>query len=431
MEYHQKLLLVTAVLVATALFILFSASPPPSPQSSEEAEALLLKSAGFGKGLETYTYSYSDVSDGYKTTYTLMKSGGAGFIEIRNPLSTKRVYLLQNDTIFCIQYPSNETCSSVANNTEMGNYVSFVQSKFFNDTNILKAESAMKELIDRGYLIAEPQITNKTVGTVSCSQVVYVIDYSNVTVDEAARYGIGTQSPKRYSLYRCMDAESGLAYETGLSYTDKGIEHVKVTAVSAFRKDASAITPPSDLTGDAVGTFRKEREQQVKLATCHTDKQGEERDKCISDIAFGLKRKDICELAGSKRDTCLLSVVSLTKDSTICQAISDSATRDSCYIELAGAYKDASYCAKVMDATKAQACQDAAKETAKPTTEGNETASTGNSTSTTGNAGSNVDIEHFLDVIDKTDAPSANATAANATSGGSASGNSTTAPNTN
>ncbi|MFH0885392.1 MAG: hypothetical protein V1861_06815 [Candidatus Micrarchaeota archaeon] len=418
MEYQQKLLLVTAILVAVALYIVFTTAPAPGPESSEEAEALLLKSAGFGKGLTDYTYSYSDMSDGYKTTYSLIKAGDAGFIEIRNPLSTKKVYLLPNDTIFCIQYPVNESCVSVANNSEMGNYISFVQSKFFNDTNILKAESAMGELIKKGYLRVEPEITNKAVGTFACSQVVYIIDYSNVTVDEASRYGIGAQSPKRYSLYRCIDAEGGLAYETGLFYIDKVMEHNKLTTVSAFRMDAPAIAPPANLSGDAISIFRKEREQQVKLATCHTDKTGEEKDKCVSDIAFNLKRKDICELSMSKRDTCLLSIVSLTKDETICQAISDAGMKDSCYIELAGAYKDSTFCAKVADASKVQACQDAA--TPKPAPQGNETA--GNVTGTAGNTTGTVDIEKLLDYVDKEDSDNGNASAENATAGNESEG---------
>jgi len=408
MEYHQKLLLVTAILVAVALYIVFTAVPAPGPASSEEAESLLMKSAGFGKNLSDYTYSYSDISDGYKTTYTLIRSGGAGFIEIRNPLSTKKVYLLQNDTIFCIQYPVNESCVSVANNSEMGNYISFVQSKFFNDSNILKAESALEELVKKGYLRAEPAIENRTLGTIACSQVRYVIDYSNVTVDEAARFGISTQSPKVYNLYRCIEPEGGLAYETSLEYSDKGVEHTRYTSVSAFRKGAAAITPPANLAGDAIGTFRKEREQQVKLATCHTDKAGAERDKCVSDIAFNLRRKDICELSLSKRDTCLLSIVSLTKDETICQSITDAAMKDSCYIELAGAYKDSSFCANVADASKVQACQDAAKPN--PVSEGNET-----SQNTTETSGGTVDIEKLLDYVDKEHFGEGNASAGNST----------------
>jgi hypothetical protein len=424
MEYQQKLLLVTAILVAVALYIVFTTVPAPGPESSREAEALLLKSTGFGKGLADYAYSYSDMSDGYKTSYSLIRAGDAGFVEIRNPLSTKRVYLLPNDTIFCIQYPINESCVSVVNNSEMGNYISFVQSKFFNDTNILKAESAMEELVKKGYLRAEPAIVNRTVGTAACSQVRYIIDYSNVTVDEAARYGIGTQSPKTYSLYRCIDSEGGLAYETSLAYSDKGVMHTKLTSVSAFRKGAAAITPPVSLSGDAIGTFRKEREQQVKLATCHTDKTGLEKDKCISDIAFNLKRKDICELSASKRDTCLLSIVSLTKDETICQAISDAGMKDSCYIELAGAYKDSSYCAKVADASKAQSCQDAAKP--KPVSGGNETSQ--NTTGTSGSASGTVDIDKFLDVVDKDGMDDGNASAGNATAGNETQGGNANPP---
>jgi hypothetical protein len=373
MEYQHKLILVSAVLVVIALYLVFTMPAPPAGADNSQAEALLLKSAGFGKGLLNYTYAYSDVSDGYKTTYALIAAGETRYIEITNPLSTKKVYLLANDTIFCIKYPINESCVSVQNNSEMQNYIAFVESKFFNDSNILKAESSMDALVSRGYLHAEAGITDKTVGNAACSQVAYTIDYSNATVQDAALFGIGAQSPKVYNLTRCIDNSSGLAYETMLAYTDNSIRHSKSMVVSAFREGAPSMPQPPESSGDAIGVFRKEREQQVALATCHTDKQGEEREKCVADIALNLKRKDICELAGARRDRCLISIVPLTKDQTICTAVTAASYKDDCFIELAGAYKNSSYCANVLDASKLAACQEAAA----PRVAQNETDDTG------------------------------------------------------
>ncbi len=82
MEYQHKLLLVTIILVAVALYITFTVGPGPSAQNSDEAEALLVKAAAFGKGLSDYTYSYSEISDGYRTSYVLASSGGARYAEI-------------------------------------------------------------------------------------------------------------------------------------------------------------------------------------------------------------------------------------------------------------------------------------------------------------------------------------------------------------
>ncbi|MEW6036594.1 MAG: hypothetical protein AB1529_08340 [Candidatus Micrarchaeota archaeon] len=361
MEYQHKLLLITAILVAAALYIAFTTAPAPAAPDSSEAEELLLNSSGFGKGLADYAYSYTEVSDGYRTTYSLIRKGGAMMAEVQNPLSTKRVYLLGNDTILCIKYPVNETCSSIANDTEMQNYIQFVQSRFFNDTNVDRAKGNIQYLMTRGYLSVGPSVENATVGTIPCRRISYVIDYSNLSLEEAGRFSISSDSPKTFWLSACI-SEIGLPYETSLEYADKsGMEHNRTVRVSLFRTEqVPSITPPANLSGDAVEVFRKEREQQIKLAGCHTERQGEEREKCVSDLALILKRKDLCDLAGSRRDRCLVALVPLTKDQTICGAIRDASFKDDCYIELAGAYKDSSYCEGVKDQSKLENCQQAA-----------------------------------------------------------------------
>jgi len=410
MEYQHKLLLLAALLVAVALYALTTTGTPPEiVQNTSEAQSLLMTSVGFGKGLGDYTYSYSEVMNGYRTSYIITKAGDEAVVEIQNPLSTKKIYLLANDTILCIKYPIEESCSSIQQNAEMQNYVSFVRSTLFNDTNIAKAEGNTQYLITKGHVVFESAIEDKIVSGVACRQVTYDIDYSNATVDDAARYGIGTASPKKYHLTVCVNPETALAYDTTLTYQDKGMDNTRVTRVVLFKASAGAITPPAELSGDAVGVFRKEREKWVELATCYTDKQGDDRDSCAADMALKLRRKDICELAGARKDTCLLSVVPYTRDQTICTAISDSAYKDDCYGVLGDVLKDSSYCAYIQDATKKAKCMEvsAPSEVSDGATGGDEAVegnqSSGETNQSEGAGTSDVDINKLLDYIDKMD----------------------------
>ncbi|MEW6723062.1 MAG: hypothetical protein AB1324_07400 [Candidatus Micrarchaeota archaeon] len=386
MEYQQKLLIIIAVLMVAVIYFAFT-SPSPAPQvpanESNGTELLLLKGANFGKGLTDYVYSYYEVSDGYKTTYTMAVNGERRMIEILNPLSTKKVYLLPNETVLCIRYPVNETCSSIHNDSELANYVSFVQTKFFNDTLIDRSVSNLKFLMERDYLRVEPEAGQKTVAGKACSNVSYVIDYTTITLDEAARFGIGSDSPRLFRLSACIDNETGQQYESTLAYADnKGMNHSRVISYAGFREGSNPIELPANITpGTAVQALRKEREQQVNLVACFTDKRDAEREGCVSDLALVLKRKDLCELAGSLRNRCLVRLVPLLKDQTICGSITDAGFKDDCYIELAGAYKDASYCANVKDEAKAGMCEEVAVPDTKPDT--------------------NYDIEDLVDQIDK------------------------------
>ncbi len=378
MDYQKTILLITGLLVVVAIYIAITAGTPPAnvPQNTSEAQALLLKSSGFGKGLADYTDSYSQVSDGYKVTYTLVQGGGVRLAQVQNPLSLIKVYMLQNDTLLCVTYPMNESevCSSVKDNPDMANYVSFMQSKFYNDTYILQATANVQYLIDKGYLTMVPGVTESSVGSNPCRLINYTIDYRNLTLDEAAKFSIGSSSPKLFYLSSCIDNATGLPYLSTLSYQDnQGVSHNSSVTVLSFRNSANPIMVPQNETGDAVGILSAEKEQQINLASCFTNKTGADREKCVSDLSLNLHRKDLCDLAGSRRDRCLVQLVPLTKDQTICAAISDPSFKDDCFVELAGAYKDSSWCAQIVDTTKLPECQDAAK----PKNETNMTNTTG------------------------------------------------------
>ncbi len=428
MEYQHKLLLLAVLLVAVALYVMATAAPQqPEQANASEAQALLLKSVGFGKGLGDYTYAYSETTNGYRNAYTIVKAGDSAFVEIGNPLSTKKIYLLPNDTILCIKYPIEESCASVQQNAEMQNYINSIRSKLFNDTNIAKNEAGLQRLLDRGYLRLDAAVEDTAVGTTACRQVSYTTDYSNITVDDAAIYGIGADSPKIYKVTRCIEPESGLAYQITLAYSDK-VNNSLTTKVLSFKKSAAAIAPPANLSGDAVKAFRAEREKWLELTACYTDKEGDDRDKCLAGIALKLQRKDLCELAGARKDTCLLSIVPYTKDQTICLAISNSSNREDCYGVLADVYRDNSYCANIQDSAKKAKCLEVSVPHA-PAQEGNATEG-GNETAapalppagqanTTGDGGnkSGVDINKLLEYIDKNKGTNGNSTGGNASNG--------------
>jgi hypothetical protein len=273
------------------------------------------------------------------------------------------MYLLTNDTILCIDYPMNasDVCSSVKGNADLQNYVSFAQSKFFNDTYIDAATANLQYLLNRGYLQISPTITNGSVANKGCSMVSYVIDYRNLSLDEAARFSIGSNSPKLFQLSSCIDNATGLTLQNTLEYQDiQSMNHSSVITVTAYSRGSAPIVPPDNISGDAVSLLSSEKQQQVAFAACFTGKSGPDREKCVSDTALNLHRKDLCEYAGSRRDRCLVALVPLTKDQTICGSINDPSYKDDCYIELAGAYKDSSYCASVVNQSKTQQCTDAA-----------------------------------------------------------------------
>ncbi len=363
MGYQQKtLLIIITALVALALYFALSAEvEEPLPAEATEAKALLMKGIEFGKGQENYVYSYNKIADGYKTTYVLTRNGDEGVVEVQNPLSLKRVYFLTNDTILCISYPTEETCSSVKDDARMENYLSSLEAEFFDDSRIDRNKADMEYLLERGYVKLEPETRNKTLGNTVCTEITYSIDYQNVSLSEAARFGISSSSPRLFMRTMCVNNETGFRNEETLNYSFEGMMHTYKSQLLSFKAgSAGTITPPENLSEGAVDVLFQERTQQLKLAECFTNKEGEEREKCVSTIALQLRRKDICEMAGARRDRCMVSIIPVTKDETICTAITDPSYKDDCYIELAGAYRNSTYCSNIQNASKLAYCMEVA-----------------------------------------------------------------------
>lgn len=359
MELQQKaVLLVTIVLIALAVYIVFTTEEAvvEKPADSSEAEALLLKGINFGKGLDNYIYTYSEISDGYEISYKLTKKGNRSLIEINNPLSMKKVYFLENDTVLCIDYDGESVCSSVKNQADLENYIESVKVKFFDDSRMQKEQANMQLLLNKGYAVVDPEIADEG----KCSRITYTIDFSGISLQEAALFNIGSSSPRVFNFNVCINNETGYMHDRTLTYEYQDREHTSIFELGSLQTSAPDIEDPENVTTGAIIVFKKEREQYIKLAGCYTEYEGEERNRCISTLALSLKRPDLCELAGERKDRCMVSIVPLTADESICDMVSDQGYRDDCYIEIAGAKKDESYCSRLVNQSKMELCQEAA-----------------------------------------------------------------------
>jgi len=369
----QKMVLMgfAAALVLIAIFLALSGAGKPQAvlpnqtvPDTKPAQMILSKGITFGSGLKDYIYSYSEASDGYKVSYVLTKSGNESEAKILNPLSIKDVFFLENDTILCIQYGTSQACSSVAARADMKNYLDSIRADYFNDSNIVKFQSQMTFLLNKGYMTIDPQINDRTVVGKSCKEISYVIDFNNATVSDAAVFGVGASSPKVFRWKMCVDSSSGYVVEKSFSYDLNGATHTyDYTLTELKTSGVNAISAPENLSAssdDAVNILINEKQQQIVLANCFTTMSGDSLDKCVADMALQMQRTDLCAYAGAREDRCLVSIVPLKKDEGICALVSDLSFKDDCYIELAGAFKNSSYCQHVLNQSKMDGCTKAA-----------------------------------------------------------------------
>ncbi len=360
MDQTKIALLAIAVLIVAGLYFVFTAEPAveePEEVDTTAVAVLLFKGLEFGKGVSEYQYSYSETSDGYVMLYTLTKKGDRGLVELRTPLSNKKLYFLENDTILCIDYLGEEVCSTVKGLAELENYVESLRVKLLDDALIEKNNVDMQFLLANRFVKLDPEIIEKA----ECSQISYVLDFTDISLREAVRFGIGSNTPKIFNWTMCINNNTGYVHEKAFSYIYEEMLHTYSYKLESFQTTAPEIEPPADITTGAIAKLRNEREQSVKLTACFTDKQGAERNKCVSDLALVLRRTDLCDMAGERRDQCLVSLVPFKKDESICTSIVGISFKDDCYIELAGANKNESYCSNLQNQSKMELCIEAAQ----------------------------------------------------------------------
>jgi len=406
MEYGQKILLLAAGILAVfaiywaaTTFLAPGTGTQQNATDTSAAQALLIRAMGFGADAGDYTYSFTELTDDYRVAYTITANGNDTAVEVENPVSTKKAYFLANDSILCISYPkgSSEVCSSVRGMNDTDLYMRSLKANTLSDAMANINTGNMKYLLGKGYVRLDSAISDGTATGKQCRWISYVVDMSGISLEEAARFGISTTSPKIFSWRMCIDNATGYIYEKTFNYSVQELQHAYDYQLGSYRPNgAQPISAPENVSEGAVKILYNERSQQSALAKCYIDKRGDERDGCIADMALSNRNKALCELSGARRDRCLVSLAPVTKDTALCTAINDISYKDDCYIELGGALKNDSWCGSIQNQSKAEFCMNVSAPKA-----ANQSAST-------------VDINKFIDYIDKkNDAPgngAANAT---------------------
>lgn len=355
---NKLVLFVTLVLVAVALYFVAAAPEPETEEieqaNTSEARNLIMRGLDFGKGAAEYDYYYTETSNGYPLEYRITEKGNVSRVEVLNPLSAKQLYFLENDTILCVDYDNLVVCSSVRKQAELENYVESLKVKLLDDELININKANMQYLLSHGIAELDPGITEMP----GCKEIRYVLNYTNITLSEAAKFGIGSNSPKLFYWTMCIDDD--IVKQKSFWYMYEQINNTYEYRFVSFSENPADIEVPENISTGAMVQLEKEREQSIKLAKCYTEKEGVEKEKCISDRALILKRPELCDLAGERRDRCLVSLIPKTNNETICTTIINQSYKDDCYIELAGKNKNESYCSSVIDAKKIEFCNEVA-----------------------------------------------------------------------
>ncbi len=366
METMDKILIgASFVLVLAAVFLTLNAQPPEVPEPEPDVSAtreLFLKAVSIGKGQDNYYYAYTEAFNDFDSTYRLLRKYDESMLEIETVFSTKQIYFLENDTILCVDYMGYSECSSVRDETELESYLDGLEGLFFDDWMIDQTVADTEYFELYGFIRFSPEIETMKLNGRECLGITYNFDFTNMSVYEASKFGIGPATPRQFLYEMCVVNETGEIIRKHITYSQAGVLHENTFNLIESEWDTSrTFEPPENLTDGALDLLVEENSKQNILSECYAE-EGDERDRCISMFALNLKSRDLCELAGGRRDRCLVSIVPFVRDESICMDIMDMSYKDDCYIEMGGATGNDSYCAHIANQSKADFCMNISAE---------------------------------------------------------------------
>jgi hypothetical protein len=401
---HMQIVIVLTIIFLGAVYFFLEEAGKSGPLPEDIAKGLYMNAISLGENSTSYTYSYAEYANGYPENYTLKSDGNVSVVEIVNALSKKKVYFTDNDTIMCVDFQKNETCSSVTGDSITSNYVASLKGRLFSNAKITQAREDAEYRLEHELQTFIPSIKTKIFQNGDqCTQIQYIIDYSNATLEEMSRFGIVPGSPSHFETTSCIENKSGEIFESFFNYTFAGsLRTNRFELISSDFNSSPKIIVPSNLTTGAVDLLLSENNYRMQLVSCYL-KTSSAQEKCIAMMALQMKNTDLCEHSGSRRDRCLVSLVPITRETGICNKIQSQEFKDDCFIELGGAYKNSTWCDNVIDSTKKQFCLNVSVATPKPAI-----SPTMNDTNTTTNTSNTItslpkEIQDIFDEIESSD----------------------------
>jgi len=323
-----------------------------------EAKELYFKSLAIGKDADSYLYSYEEDMSGYIVKTILLKNGARYEAIIESPLTKREIFYMENDTFICVAFNKYEECSPVGNNTELRSYLKGIKSYFFSNARFNEDNDTISFLIEKGALSFQGTEKSKVDGK-ECDNIKYIVNYSVLSLTDAAKIGITSSSPTEVYGEVCYDSKSNEVYTKTFTYKRLGKQQfTKWKLLSSDWKYSVPIEFQRNFTNNsAVSLLYAAVEVQNEFIVC-LDKGGVQADACVFSFAIDYKFPQVCKYAGTKADFCTLNFALFDRNVTMCKEISDAKIKDDCRIEIAGKLKNETLCDLLDDKTRTQYCLD-------------------------------------------------------------------------
>lgn len=323
--------------------------------------ALLLGALAKQSNYTTYTYEYALDTNGYKSDVRVVEMAGRSVVRTHDVLFEKTVYSNASGDVLCINFDNATSCSDSAGNEELA------KSAQLAKTELLAANPGQDvkdtELrIKLGVIqFGNASLSNASNGK-ACELVRYAIDYSKITLEQLGQLGLGPGSAevteaKNQAYEYCIDNESNILYKSFSAVFAGAPTYERRTTleISWGKADAGELLAPALVNANKTrNLFLDALSARGSVLACSNNSAT--KDECIKEYAIENAVPEVCLLAGSKKDVCILSTAPAKKLHALCMEVDNASMRDDCWIEMAGTENDSALCGNITADAKRQQC---------------------------------------------------------------------------
>ncbi|MDD5337583.1 MAG: hypothetical protein PHS02_03815 [Candidatus ainarchaeum sp.] len=334
--------------------------PENATVANASALAILLGAVEKPGNYDTYTYDYVDNIDGYLIETRMVRSPEFGVVRVQSPVFEKAIYRNRTADVLCITFYGNSSCSDADNSSLTQSFLS-LNSTFPSDNAARNARAI--GIYNRSNAIAfQGGVQQGSVNGKPCQLIAYVLDYSKLTLTDLRDLGISPNDPmllysKNYTLQYCIDNESNvLSAKVDYNYLGQARETITTINESLWgtADPSEAEHPQLANSSQTAALFLEAINAERNVLNC--DSNLSSRDACIRDYAVYQGIPDLCLLAGTAKDRCILTLAPDALRSDLCPGVGNASLRDDCWIEMGARKADAAFCSNVADAQKKSYC---------------------------------------------------------------------------
>lgn len=313
---------------------------------------------------ETYQISYLENVQNTNLNIQLFKEDKK-LVITNSEIDTKWIFLDENENYVCEQLREGEIkCGNVTADTRFNTEINSADNRFITKKITKEAIDTFGILIESKVLDFKGDILNKTIGERSCNEIVFQINYKDLSAEKLSKIGLSSSNPivnkyKNFTQTVCYDEGYGMPLYIKLNYLNEGEEISFERTLIHFEDkfDYSIFELPGeekDLS-EFYTYFVSARNELNTIVYC---RESEEKDDCFKQSSYNLQNSNLCDYIEDKTKMyqCLIIALTYDKNPTLCEKIQTSEDKDACYFELTRNTGDKTYCDNIIDDTIETMC---------------------------------------------------------------------------